>query len=125
MKQKIHVLVCDQDAQSRDFILELLTAAGYVVHVFEGTESLDAMARHPVELAIIDVVDPDSDGFYVVDGLRLGGMRGPIVFMSETITANLKTEMSNFSNIRGILQKPVVPREILQKVGSILELQEV
>ncbi len=125
MKQKIHVLVCDQDVQTREFVLKLLTAAGYIVHVFEGTESLDAMASHPVELALVDVVDPESDGFYLVDGLRLGGMRGPIVFMSAAITAHLKTEMSNFSNIRGILQKPLVARELLQKVGSILELQEV
>jgi len=108
-----------------EFILKLLTAAGYCVHEFEGTESLDENGEQSLRIGAHRCARSDSDGFYVVDGLRLGGMRGPIVFMSEAITANLKTEMSNFSNIRGVLQKPLIPRDLLQKVGSILELQEV
>lgn len=118
------ILVCEEDSSSREWISKLLTVAGYSVHTFAGQESVDELIGCKADLALVGISGAGSNGFDITDGLRLGGMRGPIVFLVESADTISREEAASFSNIRGILEKPLSPRELLETISGILQLQE-
>ena len=62
----INVLVVDDEKELADVIELYLTNDGYTVHKFyTGSEALDCIAHTDLDLAILDVMLPDADGFQI------------------------------------------------------------
>ena len=60
----VHILVVDDEKELADVIELYLTNDGYTVHKFyTGAEALDCMEHTHLDLAILDVMLPDADGF--------------------------------------------------------------
>ncbi len=76
------ILLVDDDDQLRRALRINLTARGYeVVTAADAATALTVAARTPVDLAVVDLGLPDSDGVDVVRGLR-GWTRLPIIVLS-------------------------------------------
>jgi two-component system, OmpR family, response regulator len=105
-------------------ILELLAAslryAGFeVVTAAAGGEGVQAARRHRPDLIVLDVMLPDIDGFEVLQRLRTGGTRTPVVFL----TARDATE----DKIRGLtlggddyVTKPFSLEEVIARIQAVL-----
>lgn len=78
----IHILVVDDEPEIADLVGVYLRSEGFTVHTC-GTaqEALDTLERQSVDLAILDVMLPDIDGFALCRELRSGSDL-PILFLS-------------------------------------------
>lgn len=78
----IHILVVDDEPEIADLVGVYLRSEGFTVHTC-GTarEALEALERQTMDLAILDVMLPDIDGFALCRELRSGSDL-PILFLS-------------------------------------------
>jgi two-component system KDP operon response regulator KdpE len=76
------VLICDDEEQILRALRVILGDAGFeVVPALTAKEALDAVAVHPPDAAIIDLVLPDGDGVEVCRSIR-GWSSMPILVLS-------------------------------------------
>jgi two-component system KDP operon response regulator KdpE len=79
----VRVLVVDDEPAIRRFLRTSLTAQGYHVIEAEGGEGALAAMRGAVDVLVLDLGLPDSDGFAVIRRLREGGSDVPIIVLSS------------------------------------------
>lgn len=67
----IDILVVDDEAAIADLVEVYLKNEGYTVHKFDnGTDALNCVERQKLDLAILDVMLPDMDGFTLCQKIR-------------------------------------------------------
>jgi len=77
------LLVVDDDPDVRDSLSRALRYAGYqVLTATHGGEALDAVARSPVDLIVLDVLMPIMDGFEACRRLRERGDATPVLVLT-------------------------------------------
>lgn len=77
------LLVVDDDPDVRDSLGRALRYAGYqVLTAVHGGEALDAVARSPVDLIVLDVLMPIMDGFEACRRLRERGDATPVLVLT-------------------------------------------
>ncbi len=65
------ILIGDDDKDNRNLLSQVLLAHGYrVVCVEDATQALDALAREPIDLALLDVTAGDSAPFAVCRAVK-------------------------------------------------------
>lgn len=66
-----HILIVDDEKKIADLIEVYLTNDGYTVHKFyNGLDALDCIETENIDLAILDVMLPDVDGFRICQKIR-------------------------------------------------------
>ena len=102
------VLVVDDDPDVRDSLARALRLSGYAVTTaVHGADALDAVARSPVDLIVLDVQMPVVDGFDACRMLRARGDATPVL----VLTARTADDY---------LVKPFALRELLARVRALL-----
>jgi DNA-binding response OmpR family regulator len=77
------LLVVDDHERTRTLLRKVLAGDGHVVLVAEdGTEALRLLAEHDVDLVLLDLVMPRSNGLEVLTALRRSGVTTPVVMVS-------------------------------------------
>ena len=77
------LLVVDDDPDVRDSLSRALRYAGYqVITAVHGGDALDAVARSPVDLIVLDVLMPIMDGFEACRRLRERGDATPVLVLT-------------------------------------------
>ena len=62
----IHILVVDDEKELADVLELYLTSDGYTVHKFyTARDALECMEHTDLDLAILDIMLPDGDGFQI------------------------------------------------------------
>lgn len=124
MKQKCdttkNILIADGDSQATDIIEHILqNETEYIVHKSSsGKEALQILMKTPVELVLLDIRLPDTDGFELCREIQKT-WHIPIVFMIED--KNFDTiERAAAMGIKDYLSKPVTPLTLLEVIRSIL-----
>lgn len=113
------ILIVDDEARMRRFIRMNMELEGY--HIFEaenGIEALDQIRQHNPDLAIMDVMMPEMDGFETLKLLR----------EISTVPVILLTVRSDEEDIsRGLdlgaddyITKPFSPRVLTSRVAAVL-----
>ncbi len=114
------ILLVDDEEELLDMVCSILKEEGYRHIRRAGTvrEALEAAADFQPELAILDVMLPDGDGFSLFERLKKMGDY-PVLFL----TARGEDE----DKFRGLglgaddyMVKPFLPRELILRVGVIL-----
>ena len=78
-----HIMVVDDDKNTRRYLSALLTKEGYTVSVAEnGVEALELMEREVIDLAVIDIMMPKMDGYEFTQTLRNVNNYLPIMMVS-------------------------------------------
>ena len=117
------ILVVDDLAANRKFLVTLLRSRGHQLHeAADGAEALDvARAEHP-DLVITDVLMPIMDGYELVRQLRLDPATSGIavVFHTAHYGAREARELALSSGVSYVLTKPAEPAEVLTIVGRVL-----
>ncbi|RKW69440.1 response regulator transcription factor [Galactobacter caseinivorans] len=77
------LLVVDDEPNIRELLSTSLRFAGFdVTAAANGREALAAVEREEPDLAVLDVMLPDMDGFTITRRLRAAGRHFPVVFLT-------------------------------------------
>jgi two-component system response regulator FlrC len=113
------ILVVEDDApSSRAIALALKTAGHEVMNAGDGTEALELLAKHDVELVITDVVMPNQNGMDLKITIRSKWPQMPVILMSGHLWQ--KTGKTTLDGRTVICQKPFTPTALLMTVERLL-----
>jgi len=116
------ILIIDDDPTLVEMLTFVLTRGGYeTVSAYDGAQALAVLKSTPVDLAVLDVMLPDTDGYEVCRQIR--GLPGigqlPILMLSaRTQVAHRLTGFE--SGADDYVPKPADPKEILARVKALL-----
>jgi DNA-binding response OmpR family regulator len=112
------ILVVDDDPRILRMVCSFLKADGHaVVTAEDGTSALDAIAKAPPALVLLDLNLPDIDGDEVFKRARAAGYHGPIVLIS----ADMRAQQVANSLGAAFLEKPFDPSELFALVEELTE----
>lgn len=116
------ILVIDDDSHTLRLIEFALTKAGHeVVTASRGEEGLQKAFQHPPDLAVIDLMMPQMDGYEVCRRLRQDEHTADtpiIVFTARIQEIDRKTALEAGAN--EFLTKTATPDELVSKVEGLL-----
>jgi two-component system phosphate regulon response regulator OmpR len=113
------ILLIEDDSRLAGMVVEYLGKAGYhVIHAESGARGLALHAREPVDLVILDLMLPDSDGLDICRQIRARS-DSPILMLTargDPMDRVVGLEMG----ADDYLPKPFEPRELLARLRAIL-----
>jgi two-component system KDP operon response regulator KdpE len=113
------VLVVDDEAPIRRALRTALTGHGYLVELAEdGDAALAAIAAHPPDVVVLDLVMPAIDGFEVLRQLRAWS-RVPVIVLSAHGEERNKVEALDLG-ADDYLTKPFGMGELLARLRAVL-----
>jgi PAS domain S-box-containing protein len=120
------IVVADDNADMRGYVAGLLAPSSRVEAVGDGLEALAAIRREPPDLLLADVMMPRLDGLELLRTIRADpALRSlPVIFVSaragdDARVAGVEAGADDY------LVKPFGARELLARVGAVLELARV
>ena len=117
------ILVVDDEAQLLRALRINLSARSYEVRVAaDGAAGLEAAARHPPDLVVLDLGLPDMDGTDVIAGLR-GWTKAPILVLSGRSDASDKVDALD-AGADDYVTKPFSMDELCARVRALLRRAE-
>ena len=116
----INILIVDDDKNIRKLMKAVLERENYVVHVAsDGIEALGVIDKVKINLAIIDIMMPNMDGYELTKELRSGDCDFPVLMLSaKQLTEDRKKGF--LSGIDDYMTKPVDTEELLLHVRALL-----
>jgi DNA-binding response OmpR family regulator len=119
------VLVVDDEASVRQALERALRLEGYAVETASGGHAaLDAVARRPPQVMVLDVTMPDLDGVSVVRRMRAAGIDLPVCILSardevEDRVAGLQAGADDY------VVKPFALEELTARLQALLRRHRV
>ena len=114
------ILVVDDETAIADLVEVYLKNEGYTVHKFyNGTDALDCVRRQHLDLAILDVMLPDVDGFTLCQRIREAGHLFPILMLTAKVE-DMDKIMGLTLGADDYLTKPFNPLELVARVKTQL-----
>lgn len=115
-----HILVADDDKNTRLFLCAVLEGAGYTVTaVADGEEALRAMECEHIDLAVLDIMMPRMDGYELTRLLRESNNNLPILMVSaKQLPADKHKGFSVGTD--DYITKPIDDEEMLYRVKALL-----
>jgi CheY-like chemotaxis protein len=111
-----HILVVDDDPQSRIGLRQLLECEGYeVITATNGVEALAAAATHAPDVVVSDVQMPVMDGLTLLARLEVQNPRLPVVLMS----ADHDAVIAAAAHAWPFVPKPVAFDDLLRVVEAV------
>ena len=115
-----HILVVDDDKNTRIYFKAALENDGYTVSVAaDGNEALDVMDREHIDLAVVDVMMPGMDGYEFTRTLRKCNDNLPILMVSAKQLAADKNR-GFAAGTDDYMTKPVDQDEFLYRIKALL-----
>lgn len=119
METRDRILVVDDDPEIRRLLADYLERNGFTpIAARDGREMRQALDRHAVDLVVLDLTLPDSDGLTLCRDLRAQSSL-PVLMLTargEEADRILGIEMG----ADDYLVKPFSPRELLARIKGIL-----
>ena len=121
--ERKRILIVDDEKEITDLLEVYLKSEGYIVYKFYcGKDALDCMEKEQIDLAILDVMLPDIDGFTICRKIREKHYF-PVIMLTAKIEETDK--------INGIMlgaddyiTKPFQPLELLARIKGQLRRAE-
>jgi PAS domain S-box-containing protein len=119
----ITVLVAEDEQVHRELVAHLLRSRGHhVVTARNGREALVELARHPVQIVLLDLQMPEMDGLQLATAIRAWerGQGGhlPLVAMTASVMSK-DLEQCHAAGIDETLIKPIARERLFRMVESL------
>jgi DNA-binding response OmpR family regulator len=116
----VHVGLCEDDPAIRRLVSEALSLTGHEVTVaHDGGEALRRFATDDtLDVVVLDIGLPDSDGRDVCQALRSAGQPAPVIFL--TALGAMHEKLAGFSaGADDYLAKPFDVKELVVRVEAL------
>ena len=115
-----HILVADDDKNTRLFLRAVLEGAGYTVTAAkDGEEALAAMESEHFDLAVLDIMMPRMDGYELTRLLRESNNHLPILMVSAKQLPADK-HRGFLVGTDDYITKPIDDEEMLYRIKALL-----
>ncbi len=116
----LHILVVDDDKNTRLLLTALLEEAGYTVTAASnGAEALEKMDRAHVDLVVLDIMMPKMDGYEFTRLLRESDNQLPILMVSaKQLPADKHKGFAVGTD--DYITKPIDDEELLYRIKALL-----
>ncbi len=119
----LHVLVVEDEADTRELLTAVLSASGArVTAVASAAEALDALERQRPDAMVCDIGMPGEDGYALIESVRGLSLESGGRIPAVALTAHAAVE----DRIRALsagyqiyLRKPVEPAELVAVLASL------
>ena len=120
-----HILVIDDDLNTRKLMRAVLSAEGYSVLTAEnGEDALRVMDEEHVDLAVLDLMMPKMDGYAFTRALREVQNALPILMVSAKQAPASRKE-GFIAGIDDYMTKPVDEEEMLLRIKALLRRAQI
>ena len=121
LEEKYRVLVVEDEEHLMKVIKLNLELEGFdPICVVNGAQALEKFRTHRFDLAILDVMLPEVDGFTVCKTVRLEGNNTPILFLTAKNTSRDRVEGLKIGG-DDYLAKPFDLEELLLRVRKLIK----
>ncbi|MCC6765188.1 MAG: response regulator [Deltaproteobacteria bacterium] len=126
-KREGNVLVVDDDRNAVDILERLLIKEGFAVQCAHGgREALAAVAAHPIDVILLDVMMPGMDGFQVCEALRKDERTREIPVILLTAKDDMETRVVGMRlGVSEFLTKPINKTELFQRLRAQLHQRSI
>jgi len=125
MMTMFHVLVAEDNPNTRKLMETVLKREGYEVHTArDGEEALRVMGEQHIDIVLLDIMMPNMDGFTFTEELRQSGDNTPILM----VTAKQMPADKHKGFLVGTddyLTKPVDMEEMLLRMRALLRRAQI
>ncbi|WP_084420086.1 response regulator [Henriciella litoralis] len=120
MSEAQHLLVVDDDNRIRDLLKKYLISNGYRVSAAANAATARKLiTTFDFDLAIFDIMMPGETGLELLESLRQGGVRVPVLLLTARGETSDRIEGLK-SGADDYLAKPFEPEELMLRVAAIL-----
>ena len=121
----VHILVVDDDKNTKLYFSAVLEKAGYTVSTAsDGVEALEVMDREHIDLIVLDVMMPRMDGYEFTETLRATDNNLPILMVSAK---QLPTDKHRGFAVGtdDYITKPIDDEEMLFRIKALLRRAQI
>lgn len=118
------ILIVDDEVYNRQLLEIMLAPEGYLLEMADnGAEALEAIARHPPDLVLLDIMMPGMDGYEVTTRIKSNPAtsRVPIILFTSRDDQKARTR-GLAAGAEEFLTKPVDRIELSLRVRNLLRL---
>jgi DNA-binding NtrC family response regulator len=111
------ILVVDDEIGIRELLSEILGDEGHSVHLAENAQQArDSREHNPIDLVLLDIWMPDTDGVTLLKEWAAGGkLTMPVIMMSGHATIDTAVEATRIGAL-DFLEKPIALQKLLKAV---------
>ena len=123
MMEKKCILIADDERRIVDLISDFLHAAGYeTLKAYDGKQALEIFERQNADLAIIDIMMPEIDGWELTRLIRQSSQL-PIIMLSAR--SEEFDQLTGFeAGVDEYVTKPFSPAVLVKRVEALLKRSE-
>ncbi len=115
-----HILVVDDDKNTRRLMRAVLEADGYTVTTAEdGVRALAELDREHIDLVVLDVMMPNMDGYAFCSALRAAQSELPVLMVSAKQLPEDRKQ-GFLAGTDDYMTKPVDTEEMLLRIRALL-----
>lgn len=115
-----HILVVDDDKNTRRLLQAVLETEGYTVFTAEnGEDALDVMDKQHIDLVVLDIMMPKMDGYEFTSTLRHCNNNLPILMISAKQLPSDKKH-GFLVGTDDYMTKPIDEEEMLWRIKALL-----
>jgi putative two-component system response regulator len=124
-KEKPSILVVDDVRSNLELMEAVFTKEGFNVYTaLRATAAIDIFDRHHIDLAVLDVMMPEVDGFELCSRLKdLSGKRFFPVILLTALTDKQNRIKGIVSGADDFISKPFDTNEVIMKIRSLLKVK--
>ncbi len=117
----VNILIAEDNEISRELMSTILKTQGYnITPAIDGTQAIEAVKNHAIDLALVDLNMEPTGGFEFVKYLVLNSIDLPVLIITADDSSDILTRASDLGVTR-VLQKPVEPDRLIGTVKNILK----
>ncbi len=121
VKEKINILVVDDEPGSRETLLDILKEEGYVaVTAGDGMETLDLIGRDSFQIALVDIRLPGMDGVELLEKIREKSPETAVIMITAYATLENSIKALNLGAY-SYLTKPLNIDEVKVHIRRVIE----
>ena len=124
MKEKIKILLADDEKDLAKAVATILTYSNYNVDVVNnGKEAIEKINNKIYDLIILDIMMPVMDGIQVLKELRKNNIKTPVILLTAKSQVDDKVEGLD-SGANDYLTKPFNKKELLARIRALTRIKE-
>ena len=116
----MNILVLDDEAEIADLVEVFLKNEGYTIFKFYNSKAaLECIDTEQIDLALLDVMLPDTDGFTILRKIREKGLLFPVIMLTARVEDTDKITGLTLG-ADDYITKPFNPLEMVSRVKAQL-----